>query len=218
MACFDLTQLESVHTKASSKIKRLGRSVSQRRMPRETEKPSLTMIDEKPRLMKSQLMEQVPARKIKTDMERWSPRIFLKGFCTYTHRTQTTNWIVFCQDGHGMMNVHFLLIEFLPTDFLRVSYTCSSDFSAYDGECTYTHLLHAHFLHIARAQLHLHIFVRVTHTHGSRVPKRFFAHVSHLSISLFPVSCLTHLCCCLTVNLRQFLTLTSTSSCGTDLS
>ena len=36
------------HTKASSKIKRLGRSVSQRRMPRETEKPPLTMIDEKP--------------------------------------------------------------------------------------------------------------------------------------------------------------------------
>ena len=38
-----------VHAKASSKIKRLGRSVSQRRMPRETEKPPpLTMIDEKP--------------------------------------------------------------------------------------------------------------------------------------------------------------------------
>ena len=39
---------ERVHTKASSKIKTLGRSVSQRRMPRETEKPPLTMIDEKP--------------------------------------------------------------------------------------------------------------------------------------------------------------------------
>ena len=48
MAYVDLTQLESVHTKASSKIKRLGRSVSQRRMPRETEKPPLTKIDEKP--------------------------------------------------------------------------------------------------------------------------------------------------------------------------
>ena len=64
MACIDLTQLERVHTKASSKIKRLGRSVSQRRMPRETEKPPVTMIE------KSQLMEQVPARKIKSDMER----------------------------------------------------------------------------------------------------------------------------------------------------
>ena len=48
MAYIDLTKLERVHTKASSKIKRFGRSVSQRRMPRETEKPPLTMIDEKP--------------------------------------------------------------------------------------------------------------------------------------------------------------------------
>ena len=48
MACFDLEQLEKVYTKASSKIKRLGRSVSQRRMPRETVKPSLAMIDGKP--------------------------------------------------------------------------------------------------------------------------------------------------------------------------
>ena len=48
MACIDLTQLERVRAKASSKIKRLGRSVSQRRMPRETEKPSLTVIEGKP--------------------------------------------------------------------------------------------------------------------------------------------------------------------------
>ena len=48
MAYIDLAQLEKVHTKASSKNKRLGSSVSQRRMPRETEKPPLTMIDEKP--------------------------------------------------------------------------------------------------------------------------------------------------------------------------
>ena len=48
MFYIDLTQFEKVHTKASSKIKRLRRSVSQRRMPRETEKPPLTMIDEKP--------------------------------------------------------------------------------------------------------------------------------------------------------------------------
>ena len=47
MACIDLT-IEKVHTKASSERKRLGRSVSQRRMPRETEKPPLTIIDEKP--------------------------------------------------------------------------------------------------------------------------------------------------------------------------
>ena len=44
----DLTQVERVHKKASSKIKRLGRSVSQWRMLRETEKAPFTMIDEKP--------------------------------------------------------------------------------------------------------------------------------------------------------------------------
>ena len=48
MALFDLTQLERVHTEASSTIKRLGRSVSERRTPRETEEPPLTMMDEKP--------------------------------------------------------------------------------------------------------------------------------------------------------------------------
>ena len=48
MAYIDLTQLQRVHTKASSKIKRLGKSVSQRRMPRETEKSPLAVIDEKP--------------------------------------------------------------------------------------------------------------------------------------------------------------------------
>ena len=48
MAYVDLTHLERVHTKASSNIQRLGRLVSQRRMPRETEKPPLSMIDEKP--------------------------------------------------------------------------------------------------------------------------------------------------------------------------
>ena len=48
MTFINLIQIDKVHTKASSKIKRLGRSVSQRRMPRETEKPPITMIDEKP--------------------------------------------------------------------------------------------------------------------------------------------------------------------------
>ena len=47
MADIDLTQLERVPTKASSKIKRLGRLVFQRRMPRESEKPPLTMNDGK---------------------------------------------------------------------------------------------------------------------------------------------------------------------------
>ena len=90
-------------------IKRLGRSVSQRRMPREPEKLPLTMIVE------SQLMEQVLVRKIKTNMERRSLTNF-EGFCTYTHRTDNEGTF-FCQDGHGVMNVDFSRQSFFPTDF-----------------------------------------------------------------------------------------------------
>ena len=86
----DLTHLEKVNTKASSKIKRIGKSVSQRRMRRETEKPPLTMIDEEPTdgtstskkdqdghgMMKSENFQRVP-----------NPDDELK---------------FFCQDGHGV--------------------------------------------------------------------------------------------------------------------
>ena len=64
---------------------------------------------------------------------------FLKVFCTNTDRIQTTKWRIFCQDGHGVMNVNFCLDRVFPTFFL-VSFTCSSDYSVYDGGCTYTHL------------------------------------------------------------------------------
>ena len=72
----------------------------------------------------------------------------------------------------------FFLAEFSRQFFLRVSYTCSSNYSVYDGWCTNTHLLHAHF---SVAQF-------VTHTHGSSVCKRVFAYVSFLSISRSPFS------------------------------
>ena len=49
------------------------------------------------------------------------------------------------------------------------------------------------FLHVARAQSHVHIFMCHTHTHGSSVCVKVFAHVSHLSISPSAVSCLTRL-------------------------
>ena len=65
MVYIDITQLEKVHTKAPPKIKRLGRSVSQRRVPRGTEKPPLTMIDEKPTDGTS-----TSKNKRKTNMER----------------------------------------------------------------------------------------------------------------------------------------------------
>ena len=84
MAHIGLTQLERVHTKASSKIKRLRRSVSQRRMPRETEKPPLTMIDEKPSDWTSTSKEDEDGH----GMMKFEN--FLKGF-----RMQTTNWRLF---------------------------------------------------------------------------------------------------------------------------
>ena len=78
-----------------------------------------------------------------------------------------------------------------------------------DGDHVHTLTCCTHiFVHIARAQAQTQSFhcQRCTFTHGSRVPKRFFAHVSHLSISPSPVSCLTHPCCSLTVTWRPFLT------------
>ena len=81
----------------------------------------------------------------------------------------------------------FFLTEFLVRGF-KVSNTCSSDYSVYDGECTYTHPLHAHFSVAQFVCAHPHIFIRVTHTHGSSVCKKVFA-----SISPSPVACLTHL-------------------------
>ena len=113
------------------------------------------------------------------------------------------------KDGHGVMNVHFFSTEFFPTDFLKVSYTCSSNYSVYDGVCTHTHLSHAHFLRTTRSLHNSHIFMRVTYTHGSSLPRRFFAQVSHLSTLFSPVSCLTHLCCSCTVTSRPLPTMTS---------
>ena len=95
---------------------------------------------------------------------------------------------------------------FLDRVFLSA---CSSNNSVYDGRCTYTHLSHAHFLRTARSLRGSHIFMRVTYTHGSCVCKKVFAHVSFLSISPSPFSCLTHLCCSRTVTSRPLPTLTS---------
>ena len=133
-------------------------------------------------------MEQVRARKINTDKERWS-LIILKGFCTYTHRTQMTNWsFFFCQDGHGVMNVLFFSTEFFSDRFFRFSCTCSSNYSVYDGSvhtltcCTHVFLLHSLSAHLRTSSC-------VSHTRMAQVSvKRFFAHVSFLSISPSPFS------------------------------
>ena len=51
------------------------------------------------------------------------------------------------------------------------------------------------FLRTAHSLRTSHIFMRVTYTHGSSVCKKVFAHVSFLSVSPSPFSCLTRLCC-----------------------
>ena len=167
LAYIDLTQLERVHTKAPSKIKRLGRSVSQRRMPRETEKLPFAMIDEKPTDGTSTS---------KKGQDRHGMRIF-KGF-----RTQTTNWSFFCQDGHGVMNVDFSDRFSGFRTHVVVTTVCTTA-----GVHTLTCCTHI-FLHMARAQSHLHIFMRVTHTHGSSSWKKSVCRMSvlvlHLAFSL----------------------------------
>ena len=165
MAFVDLAQLERVHTKASSKIKRSGRSVSQRRMPRETEKSPLTMIDGKPTegistskkdqdghgVVKSESFQGVP-----------NPDDELNKF--------------FFQYGQGVMNV-----DFFPTVFLRfrtrvvVTAVCTTG-----GVHTHSPVARTFFC------AHPHIFMRVHINAWLKCLKRSIACVSHLSISPSP--------------------------------
>ena len=86
------------------------------------------------------------------------------------------------QDGHGMMNVDFFSTFF----FKRVSYTCSSDYSMYDGFVhTLTRCTH-NFLHIARAQSHLHIFMRVAFSLLMSHPSLLYLH-THFDITFLSI-------------------------------
>ena len=69
----------------------------------------------------------------------------------------------FCQDGHGVMNVHFF-----STFFLRVPCTCSRDYNMYDGGA---HTLCAYFTHLHAC----------AHTRMAQVSaKRCRLHMCHL--------------------------------------
>ena len=197
----DPTQLERVHTKASSKIKRLGRSVSQRRMPREAEEPPLTMIDEKPTdgtstskkdqdghgMMKSEKFQRVPNPDdelnifLKMIMEWWMLLFFSTefswqsffGFCTHVEATTV------CTTG----GVHTL--------------TC----------CTHIFLLHSLSAHSRTSSC------VCTYTHGSSVCKKVFAYASYFSISPSPLSCFTSLCCSCPLTSRSPLSPQSCRTC-----
>ena len=124
-------------------------------------------------LMKSQLMGQVPARKVKKDME-WE---FSKG-----SEPRRRIEVFFCQDGHGVMNVDFSDRFSGFRTHVVVTTACTTA-----GVQTLTCCTHI-FLHMARAQSHLHIFMRVTHTHGSSSWKKGVCRMSvlvlHLAFSL----------------------------------
>ena len=59
----------------------------------------------------AKLMEQVPARKIKTYMERWSLRIF-DGVLNINSPNSDDEFIIFCQGVHGVVNVDFFSTVF----------------------------------------------------------------------------------------------------------
>ena len=70
--------------------------------------------------------------------------------------------------------------------FFRGSYTCSSNYSVYDGECTHTHLSHAHFSVAQFVCAHSHICMHV-HTRMAQVsPKRCVIPL-HLAVSLLMI-------------------------------
>ena len=113
LSYIDLTQMEQVHTKASSKIKRLGR-VGLSETYASAKREASTHND----WWKANWWykyQQERSRRSWND-EVWE---FLKGFCTYTHRTQTTNWRFFFVK---MVMEWWMLIFSLARFFSRQSF------------------------------------------------------------------------------------------------
>ena len=170
---FDLTQLAKVHTKASSKIKRLGRSVSQRRMLRETEKLPLKMIDEKPTDGTS------TSKKDQHGHGMMKSENFFKEFCTHNHRTQTANWRIFLvKMVMEWWMLIFFSLEFFSTEFFKGFRTYVVATTACTTGCghTLTCRTHKFLLHSLSAHIRTSSCV-CTHTHGSSAWKGSIAHV-----------------------------------------
>ena len=147
-------------------------------MTRETEKLSLTMIDGKP-------TDGTSASKKRS---RWTWNDEVEEFVRNVAPRRRIDQNVFCQDGHGVMNVDFFQQVFW------VLYTNSSDYSVYDGGvhtltcCTHIFLLHTLFAHIRTFSC------VCTHAWLKFMKKVFVARVSLFSISSSPFSCFTRLC------------------------
>ena len=122
--------MERVHTKASSKIKRLGL--------RETEKAPLTKIDEKP-------TEGTSTSKKDQDGHGTMKSENFKGILYIQSPNPDDNLkIFFCQDGHGVMNVFFFLDRVFSDEFFKRFRTRVVETTVCTTGCV-THLSHAHF-------------------------------------------------------------------------
>ena len=107
--------------------------------------------------------------------------IFFKGF-----RTQTTNWRIVCQDGHGVMNVDFFSTEFSPPSFFKEFRTHVVATTLCTTVCVDTLTCCMHFfLHPTRSLRTSYILMRVTHTHSSNSWKRCLSHECLCSLPRF---------------------------------
>ena len=171
---FAFTQLERIHTKASSNIKRSRRSVSQRRRLREIEKPPLTLIDGK-------AIDGTSTRKKDQDGQRVMKSENFKGVLDIRSPNpdcELKNLFFFSQDGHGVMS-------FFSQISWRVSYTCSCNYSVYDGVYMYSPVTRTFFCCTVclLTSAHLHA---CAHTRIAQVSwKRCLFHVCFRSFSRF---------------------------------
>ena len=176
---FDLTQLERVHTKASSKIKRSGRSVSQRLMPRETEKPPLTMIDEKYGTMKSENLSRGSVHTLTEPRRRIEEFILLSRW----------SWSDEC-------SIFISRQSFFPTVFLGFrTHVVATTACTTVGVFTLTCRTHIFLLHSLSA--YIHTTLCVSHTRMAQGQQKGSLHMCRFSPSrLLPFLDSPRLLCC----------------------
>ena len=171
----------------------------------ETEKPALTMIDEKP---------TDGTNTSKKDQDgTWNDGVweFLRGSIHTLTEPRRRIEVFFVKMVMEWWMLIFSRQSFFKQVF-KVSYACSSNHRVCDRVCTHTHLLQRTFFCTKRVHSHIRTSSCVcTYTHGPSVWKGLLhVHVVDLHLA-FSVSCLTHLCCLRTTTL-SFSTFPSAQS------
>ena len=82
------------------------------------------------------------------------------------------------------MNVDFFSWQSFLDRVFEVSYTCSSNYSVYDGRCTYTHLLHVHFSAHSACTVTFAHFSCVSHTRMAQGHEKFVCCMCVISLHL----------------------------------